>query len=139
MQNKRGRKSRAELAVTQTNLIEIAPRPTAPEELTDEQAVEWDAVVSRMASDWFPRETHGLLAQYCRHVVAARRIGQMIEVFESGDDQDLERYDKLLKMQEREGRALSSLATRMRLSQQTIHDREKKKDKVKGGKKLWES
>jgi len=35
--------------------------------LTDEQAEEWRAVVSRMAADWFPRETHGMLLAYCRH------------------------------------------------------------------------
>jgi hypothetical protein len=39
-------------------------------------------------------------------------------------------------MQEREGRALSSLATRMRLSQQTTYDKSKKKPLQ--GKKPWE-
>ena len=35
--------------------------------------------------------------------------------------------DRLLKMQEREGRAISALATRMRLTQQSTYDKSKKK------------
>lgn len=126
---KRGRKSAAELAVVQ-QVTEIVPRPTAPDDLTDEQAAEWDAVVSRCPADWFPRETHGLLSQYCRHVVAARRVSQLIQQAETaGVGLDVDEYDQLLKMQEREGRAISSLATRMRISQQATFDKERKKDK----------
>jgi len=102
-------------------------RPKPPSELTDEQADEWRAVVERLPAEWFPRETHGLLTQYCRHVVAARRLSQLIEQAETCDPVDVEGYDRLLKMQEREGRAMSSLATRMRLSQQTTYDKSKKK------------
>jgi hypothetical protein len=46
-------------------------RPEPPEDLTEEQAVEWRAVVDRLPTDWFSRETHGLLSQYVRHVVTA--------------------------------------------------------------------
>lgn len=122
----RGRKSAASLSVNVAS-IETIPRPDAPYDLTDEQAEEWWAVVNRMPAEWFPRETHGLLAQYCRHVVAARRVAQLVGACEAERDLDIARYDTLLKMQEREGRALSSLATRMRLSQQTTFDKEKKK------------
>jgi hypothetical protein len=68
-----------------------------------------------------------MLAQYCRHVVSARRVAQLIADCEASEGFDVENYDRLLKMQEREGRALSSLATRMRLSQQTTYDKSKKK------------
>lgn len=122
----RGRQSAAALTVV-TQGVEVVPRPNPPEELTDEQAHEWRSVVNRLPAEWFPRETHGMLAQYCRHVVAARRVAQLIEAEESKDPVDVETYDRLLKMQEREGRALSSLATRMRLSQQTTYDPKKKK------------
>jgi hypothetical protein len=59
-----------------------------------------------------------MLAQYCRHVVAARRIAQLVTAAEKARKMDIDDYDKLLKMQDREGRALSSLATRMRLTHQ---------------------
>ena len=98
--------------------VEAVQRPDAPYDLTDEQTEEWWAVVNRMPADWFPRETHGLLAQYCRHVVAARRVAQLITAAEGAEDLDVLTLDRLYKMQEREGRALSSLANRMRLTHQ---------------------
>lgn len=117
---KRGPKSAAslEVALPSATVIETVSRPDAPYDLTDEQSQEWWAVVNRLPADWFPRETHGMLAQYCRHVVAARRVAQLISTAEKSKTLDVGEYDRLLKMQEREGRAISSLATRMRISQQ---------------------
>ena len=114
----RGRKSAASTEITISSNIEVVHRPAPPNELTKEQSDEWIALVDRMPADWFPRETHGMLTQYCRHIVAARRIGQLISKAEKSKQFDLDEYDKLLKMQEREGRAISSLATRMRITQQ---------------------
>jgi hypothetical protein len=51
-------------------------RPEPPEDLTEEQAAEWSAVVDRLPADWFPRETHGLLARYCRHG-SRRTLGRL--------------------------------------------------------------
>lgn len=113
-------------------------RPEPPVELSDEQATEWRQVVNRLPAEWFPRETWGLLAQYCRHVVAARRVAQLISNLEAGDgDLNVVEYDRLLKMQEREGRALSSLATRMRLSQHSTYDKKKKKP-IESMQKPWQ-
>lgn len=95
--------------------------------LNDEQKAEWIAVVNRLPAEWFPRETLPMLESYCRHVVAARRVAQLVADAEAGDTLDIDTYDKLLKMQEREGRAISSLATRMRMSQQSTYDPKRKK------------
>lgn len=132
----RGRRSSQALDVTRAATIEAVQRPDAPYDLTDEQSQEWWAVVNRMPADWFPRETHGLLAQYCRHVIAARRVAQLVAAEESGKELNVEAYDRLLKMQEREGRAISSLATRMRITQQTTYDPERRKGSQV--KKPWE-
>ena len=135
----RGRKSAAELALVGSGgvLPSIVQRPVAPAELNPEQAAEWTIVVNRLPADWFPAETHALLAQYCRHVVAARRIGELVSRAESGDEFDLREYDVLLKMQEREGRAMSSLATRMRMTQHsTYSDQRTKRNRTSG--KPWE-
>lgn len=115
---KRGRKSAASSELAIASPVETISRPDAPYDLTDEQAQEWWAVVNRLPADWFPRETHGMLTQYCRHVVAARKVAQLITKSEKSRSFDVDEYDRLLKMQEREGRAISSLATRMRISQQ---------------------
>ena len=130
----RGRKPASELALAD-NVVQFTPRPKAPEELTPEQAIEWDAVVGRMPPDWFPRETHGILANYCRHVISASTISSRLEIHES-EEGDVQEYDRLLKMRERESRSASSLATRLRITQQTSYDKSKKR----GGseKKLWD-
>lgn len=126
----RGRQSAAELSViTQTGIATVR-RPEPPDELSDEQADEWRQIVNRMPADWFPRETHGMLAQLCRHVVSARRVAQLIATFETQEPVDVEAYDRLLKMQEREGRAISSLATRMRISQHSNYAKDKKRGPV---------
>jgi hypothetical protein len=99
--------------------IETMQRPDAPYELTDEQASEWHKVVGSMPADWFPVETHGLLTQYCKHVVAARRVSQLIDAEEKAEKLDLDAYDTLLKMQDRESKIMGQLATRMRITQQS--------------------
>ena len=133
----RGRVSAASLEVASVEKVETVARPDAPYDLTDEQTEEWWAVVNRLPADWFPRETHGVLSQYCRHVVAARRVAQLVADCESGSEINLDTYDKLLKMQEREGRALSSLATRLRITQQaTVSAKVKKPGATR---RPWES
>ena len=60
---------------------------------------------------------------------------EMIESLINGEtesDNFLCDYDRLLKMQEREGRAMSALATRMRLTQQSLVTRDRRKGGVRG-------
>lgn len=135
----RGRKSADALALQQFVGAAAVQRPDAPYELSDEQAAVWRAVVDSMPADWFGRETQDLLTHYCRHVVAARRVAQLVNALEQGEGPiDSNEYDRLLKMQEREGRAMSSLATRMRLTQQT-HYSAKKSREGRVAKKPWQT
>lgn len=127
----RGRKSAAELEVAPP--VELVARPDAPYDLSDEESAEWWGVVNARPADYFPKETHGMLADYCRHVVRSRRVADMIRALErevkaeaDGDSaaeaaailNACKAMDRLYKMAERESRAVSALATRMRLSQQ---------------------
>jgi hypothetical protein len=132
----RGRVSSAALTVVGASEIESVERPQAPAELTPEQKGEWYAIVNRMPADWFPRETHSMLAQYCRHIVRARRLGQLLDKAESAEDFDVKEYRDLLRSEEEQSRAISSLATKMRISQQTTYDKSKKK--TQSARKLWE-
>jgi len=125
----RGRQSSAALSVFKPADITAISRPQPPDNLTSEQKHEWLAITNRMPADWFPRETHGMLEQYCRHVVSAKVVAGLIEELlstESNDSNWINDYDKLLKMQEREGRGMSALATRMRISQQAQTNHKKK-------------
>lgn len=114
----RGPRPSSELSVVSINAYE---RPAAPEELTQQQAEEWRAIVRRLPPDWFKRETWPLLAQLCRHVVNARRVATMIE--RSCDT--IYEFDKLLRMQERESKAIASLSTKLRITQQSTYDAKK--------------
>lgn len=123
-----GRVSAAALAVVQP--VEISERPAPLSELTVEEKQEWKRVLNDLPADWVTPSTYGLLLQLCRHQVQARRVAQLIENLASGDDLSTEEFDRLLKMQERESRAIASLATKMRISQQSSYDKSKKKPKM---------
>ena len=134
----RGPVSAAALAIVP--LVQQVKRLEPPAELSDEQAAEWRKICGSVPADWFPPETQGLLVQYCRHSVAARRCAQLVMAIEKEPDFDVVAYDRALKMQEREGRAMSALANRMRLTQQTTtrienapHSRHARK-----GKRPWD-
>jgi len=119
----RGRKSAASKEVKSAQLP--GQRPAPPDDLTEFQAEEWRAIVGRLPSDWFSRETHGLLIQYVRHAENAAKLSTVLNAFPLEDintEDGAERFDKLTKMFEREGRAMSSLATRMRLTQQSRYN-----------------
>ena len=134
-----GRASTAELSTVSIATIETTDRPDPPTELTQEQSRIWVATVSRLPSDWFPKETHELLAQYCCYVVSAKRLSSLISEEEAKDSEEFDPrgVDLLLKMREREVRSMSSLATRMRITQQTTNDKSKKKGSSLP--KPWES
>src|SRR4051812_44557753 len=122
MTTQRGRKSAASLAVV-TSLP--GQRPEPPAELTAEQAEEWRAVGATRRADWFSGNNQELLVAYCRHIVLTRRVSEQIDRFDPAwmaDDDGLKRFDKLGAMLERHTRTIASLATRMRLTQQSRYD-----------------
>ena len=148
----RGRTSAAELSVISGGGVETIRRPDAPTDLTDEEAEVWRKVTNRLPADWFPAETLPMLSQYCRHSVAATRVASMIEQLDKEIAQTIKdgtsageavlgtakMLDRLLKMQERESRCIASLATKMRISQQTTYDKSRKKP-GQGPRKPWET
>jgi len=117
--------------------IDKTPRPSAPPELTDEETIIWDSITARMPAQWFGPETFPLLIQYSRHAACCNRLAVLIQSIERGRDIDLKAYNELLRMQDRETRAITMLATKMRLAQQSTIDREAKVARV-GAKKPWE-
>jgi hypothetical protein len=104
----------------------IQPEPL--EELSQEERVEWVKFTSRMPADWFPPETWPMLAQLCRHICQGRWIGQCLQEARAGildptDDDQLDRLCRLQSLHDREGRAMTAMMVRLRLtSQQRIPD-----------------
>ena len=109
---KRGRPTVADLVPAELQTLD---RQRPPPELTDEEVEVWVAVTSSVEADWFNPGNSPLLAQYCRHVIAAKRIAELIERH-SGD---LEIYFELLKAQREQTSALKTLAASMRIAQQS--------------------
>lgn len=122
----RGRTSTAEMTVAaQVASVSSAGRLHAPMHLTDAERSVWGEVVNDQPASAFTPVHGPLLEQYCRHIVQARLIADEIMNFDRAwlaDDDGLKRYDRLLAMQEREGRAASSLATRLRITRQATAD-----------------
>lgn len=118
----RGRQSGDEIA-TQALIgaSNTMNRPEPPHDLwRDEEHDVWRRVVEALPGDWFSPANKPLLAQYCRHVVQARRVAQMLrQVEHEPGDIDVALWTKLMRAQQAESSAIAALATKMRLSQQS--------------------
>lgn len=137
MQKKRGRKSAASLEIAGATTLELVERPACPHDLSDEEAEVWFGIVNRLPADWFPTETHPLLIQYCRHSIQARRVDELLEKATADPELSIGAYDKILHMQDRESRALATLATKLRISQQATTNHRGNKKQV-APRKPWE-
>ena len=140
---KRGRKSAEALS---TSVISIVPgkRPEPPEELTPEQAETWRATVGRMPVGWATPELWPMICQLCRHTSLMKFLGGQLEAFDPRllqDAKGFRRFEKLVAMHEKEGRALTSLLTRLRLTPHSRYDKHRANTAVEGRRKPkpWET
>jgi hypothetical protein len=136
------RKSAAALAVaTIAGPLEVK-RLAAPAHLSEAERAIWMEVVNDQPADAFTPTHAPLMELYCRHIVQARILADELANFDRAwiaDDEGLKRYDRLLGMAEREGRAASSLATRLRITRQAIDQQTVARSMVKDSKrKPWE-
>jgi len=111
--------------------------------MSDAEIAVWAQVINDQPAASFTPTHVPMLEQYCRHVVQSRVIADMILNFDqswANNDEGLKRYDKLLQMQEREGRAASSLATRLRITRQAIDQQTVARSQINAPKsrKPWE-
>ena len=126
---KRGRKSAAELALTDIPVVDVSRSmpPPPPSELSDAQAAVWRDAVSCMPGDWLRRGAHGILIEYCRHVCRSRLLEVQIAHFQQeliAAEGGLERLDKLLAAADRETKSALACARALRLTPQAqMHPR----------------
>lgn len=102
---------------------EKSSRLVAPVHISDAEQGVWLEVVNDQPADAFSPTHAPLLELYCRHIVQARILADELANFDRAwmaDDEGLKRYDRLLGMAERESRAASSLATRLRITRQAV-------------------
>jgi hypothetical protein len=115
-----GRKSTASLTVVKT--VPLDQRQQAPSFLTARQREIWKSVVDSKAADYFSNDTKPLLVAYVKAVEAHELLSVRVESFDMdmlADMDGIKLLDRLQAMQERQGRLFQSLATRMRLTQQS--------------------
>jgi hypothetical protein len=131
----RGRKPTAELATS--NVTKLDQRPPAPAELNPEESQVWEDTVSSLQADWFRGETLPLLTQYCRHVVEARFLTGRLAILRNAETFDDRQYAGLLRSRVAETKAITTLATKLRITPQATYD--KTKVKRSGDRRPWES
>lgn len=121
-----GRESAQSLATLRPD-VEVIERIKPPHRLNDEECEVWWACVNAHPADWFAAGGSAFaLAQFCRHTVMANRVAEMIE--QVIDQAAADELDLLLKMQDRESKAISNFATKLRMTPQaTTNHRGNKK------------
>lgn len=132
----RGRKSTASLTVVPAGLpSRLAP----PEGLNEAQAALWREVVSGKPADWFAADNAPLLVEYVRAVDAANTLEVMVAASFAGSG-DVSLKD-LLTMRDREAKRAVSIATKLRLTQQSRYTPQAAATadrKAGDGKKPWQ-
>lgn len=137
----RGRNSVASLAIASSPTVRIE-RPIAPKVLTEEQAEIWLTLVNEMPAEWFSAEHAPLLAAYCKAVTRHQVVAAQLDVFDPEwlKDQDgLQRYDRLTRVEDLHVKQIASLATKLRLTQQSRYTPQAAATATKrGSSKPWE-
>ena len=103
--------------------VSVSARLEAPVHISEAERAVWVQLVNDQPAGSFTATHVPMLELYCRHIVNARVIADELAQFERAwmaDDEGLKRYDRLLAMSEREGRAASSIATRLRITRQAL-------------------
>lgn len=129
------------IAVDNTN-----KKPSPPSSMNKEAKAVWKKTVDTLPAGWFTDETLALLGNYCTHIAEGNRLSTLLQKYRADfdeyeiilDDDKLKTVDKLLKMIERESRAAVSLATKLRITQQSTRSSYSKKEDVSQIKKPWE-
>jgi hypothetical protein len=133
----RGRKSIASLSV-----VAVLPgqRPEPPGALSVAEAEIWRGIVSTKPYDWFTQDTHSLLSEYCRAWVSGDQLAAELAKYKtipkSGDR--FRRWMALRDRQDKTARLITTLATKMRLSQQSRYTEKSAGTAAKNIAKPWE-
>jgi hypothetical protein len=120
--------------------IERIERIKPPADLAPEVLEVWHGVVSSMPADWFQAASAALLTQYCRHVVELDFLDQWLRAIKADPKFDAQAgaYARCLEMRDHEARAASSLATRLRLTPQSIYKGTAKRGPGIADRKPWD-
>lgn len=133
------RESAASLSIA--NVASLPERPAAPDFLSEPESCVWQETVATKPAEWFQRDSHPMLAQYCKAVVLHRSLSEKLDRIDiaEAEPKDLE---KLVSMVCKVSSLSAALATKMRLSQQSRYtpDKAATANRKNGGPvKPWET
>ncbi len=137
----RGRKSVAALAVA--GAVELVPRLGPPSGLTQVERTRWLAIVNSRPADWFGDEHAPILLNYIRLLSTADKLAEQLAKFEPEwfeADAGPQRFAKLTSSYTNVVAGIKSLATAMRLTQQSVYGprgASTAAGRVRGGPKPW--
>src|SRR5690606_9422748 len=127
--------------VMSDNVVALSPPSVhlqPPEGLTEEQAEVWRSVVGARPADFFSAGAAPLLEDDRRVVVMCRLLAAQVEAaIAGGDAADLR---ALLNMRDKESRRMTSIATKLRLTNQSRYTPQAAATAAKkgGGGKVWQ-
>lgn len=96
--------------------------PEPPTNLTGDQGELWRMVMASPAGDMITQDAFPVLSEYCRCITFADTVAVELNKFDPSwaiEDDGLERWNRLLAMQDRLSGRISSLATKLRITPQT--------------------
>lgn len=102
------------------NVVSLTPPSVhlePPAGLTEDQAEVWRSVVGARSADFFGEDAAPLLEEYCRVVAMCRLLAVQIEAGIAGGEAD--ELKALLDMRDKESRRMASLATKLRITNQS--------------------
>jgi hypothetical protein len=102
---------------------QFGTRPEPPDDLTDRQKAVWRDISGSEAANFFSTAaSRAMLADLCRHRETMEVVTNAVNEFRVGwlsEDGGPERLDRLTKIRDRECKAATSLATKLRLTNQS--------------------
>jgi hypothetical protein len=124
---------------SEQNAVEAAGmRPSPPDYFDSARSQIWRETIEACPAGWFPPQTLPLLAMYCTHVRDWHRFDALAakvwDQSKDGQGVDWDTYNASLSGRERERKAVFDMATKMRLTQQSIYHPDKGRNKSKHGK-----
>ena len=132
------KQSTASLSVVPVSSLQrLAP----PDGLLESEATLWRDVVDSKPADWFQADSAPLLVEYCRAVVMSGRLNLLVEAALAGDaGEDGLSLKDALKMRDLESKRAMSLATKLRLTQQSRYTpmASATADRKAGGARPWQ-
>lgn len=128
-----GRKS-AE-ALVNLSLVSVR-RPEPPENLNAKQAALWRNIVATKPPDWFLADTLPLLEAYVIAIGLAGALQAELDKFGQtplGNAKNFARFRRLVSMHQQQVKMLTTLATKLRITQQSRFDKNKAASQARNG------